>query len=97
MDKLIENRILYVQIAQLKDELSGVYKELDCTRGELKRSEDSLSLCTERIRQEYEDKLSAMSEHYRIEQEQRESASREEVSRMQEDHRKKLLEKEREI
>ena len=52
MDKLTENRILYVQIAQLKDELSGVYKELDCTRGELKRSEDSLSLCTERIRQE---------------------------------------------
>lgn len=97
MNELMENRVLRIQIAQLKDELSSVNKELISTRSELSNLQDSFEDKVQDIGQVYEARITAIQERHRIEMEQRDAASKAEVSRIKEDHQMKLQQKEAEI
>ena len=54
MDKLIENRMWYVRFAQMTDELSGAYKQVDTLKAELSRLQSEQDSVTETLNKQHD-------------------------------------------
>ena len=97
MDKLIENRMLYIRTAQMSDELSGAHKEIDSLRAELESARNEKETKAEILKQEHKREMEALEEKYRIEMEAYTASAKAELSRINEAYNKRLLQKDFEI
>lgn len=97
MDKLIENRMLHVRFAQMTDELSGAYKQVDTLKAELSRVRSERDSVAEMLNQQHDRELEALKEKHRIEMEAYKASAKVELDRVKEDHDKRLIQKEFEI
>ena len=97
MDKLIENRMWYVRFAQMTDELSGAYKQVDTLKAELSRVRSERDSVAEMLNQQHDRELEALKEKHRIEMEAYKASAKVELDRVTEDHDKRLIQKEFEI
>ena len=97
MNTLIEKGMMHVRIAQLSDELSGAYKVIDSLRSELERVRNEQDSNAETQRQEHAREMEALQEKHHLEMEECKSSAKAELSRVNEDHNKRLLQKEFEL
>ena len=92
----MNNRILFIQNAQLRDELSDREKMIASMQFLLDKAESEKESAALQLRQEYDNKLSLLEENHKRSLEQREEELRYQLSAMEAKYRKALLEKEEE-
>lgn len=92
----MNNRILFIQNAQLRDELSDREKMIASMQFLLDKAESEKESTALQLRQEYDNKLSLLEENHKRSLEQREEELRYQLSAMEAKYRKALLEKEEE-
>ena len=97
MNTEMNNRILFIQNAQLRDELSDREKMIESMQCLLDRAESDKQSAELQLRQEYDEKLALLEENYKRDMEHRDAMYRYELSQREENHRKSLLEKELEL
>lgn len=93
----MENKMLYIRIAQMSDELSGAYKEVDSLRAELARVRGGHELETETLKQQHARDMEVLQEKHHIEMEECKASAKAELSRAMEDRNKMLFQKDYEI
>lgn len=93
----MNNRILFIQNAQLRDELSDREKMIESMQCLLDKAESDKQSAELQLRQEYDGKLALLEENYKRDMEHRDAMYRYELSQREENHRKSLLEKELEL
>lgn len=97
MDKLIENKLLHIRVAQMTDELSGAYKHVDSLKAKLSKVQSERDSVTETLNQQHDREMEALQEKHRIEMEACKAAAKAELDRVKEDHNKRLIQKDFEI
>ena len=93
----MNNRILFIQNAQLRDELSDREKMIESMQCQLDKAASEQQSAELQLRQEYDGKLALLEENYKRDMEHRDALFRYELSQREEKHRKSLLEKELEL
>lgn len=92
----MNNRILFIQNAQLRDELSDREKMLESMQCLLDKAESDKQSAELQLRQEYDGKLALLEENHKCDLEQREESLRYQLAAMETKYCKELFEKEQE-
>ena len=87
----MNNRILFIQNAQLRDELSEREKMIESMQCLLDKAESDKQSAELQLRQEYDGKLALLEENHKCDLEQREESLRYQLAALEAKYCKRML------
>ena len=97
MNEAMNNTVSFIQIAQLKDELSEAYKTIDLINSKFETIESDKQTAVSQAVQSYEDEILRMKNDHQREMEQVITMFQHQISDIKDSHKKDLIAKELEI
>ena len=97
MNESMKNTVSFIQIAQLKDELSEAYKVIDLVTSERDKAISDKDLAVEQAVHEFKEKIVRMEHNHQLEMEQMATMHRFEISHVKDSHKNAMLAKDLEL
>ena len=97
MNEAMKNTVSFIQIAQLKDELSEAHKVIDCVVSERDKAISEKEFAVSEAVQEFKEQIARMQDDFQRTVEQMNEMHRLQINEIKETHRKDLIVKEVEI